>query len=351
MTRRLTAQGRRASRGFLLILLMLSASIALSGSASATHQTQTVSPWYSHSWYISSTDAGRINTLGRNDGPWDGGHSFCNDGSNDSSDKVVVLDFGRPIRLTLGGPYFGYGLTMFSGPDSGLDSAVFLAEQYAAGWYATSGSCARLTLAIGTSNSFLCVGGVQPCDPYQFGSVFKDAVHQVQLWLEQQGYAWQINAVGASDMETYGADGWACAGPTRAFVDGFGANSISYKQLWNFGEAITSPGCWSIQDVYYVSWGAATAYPLPEIYNSNFACHWTDGNCRGYGVERSVGPVLFRGEMTECQNGDPIPYGPCTVAGRSEYGPGQAWDQLYQRGQTYGGQPSMWYSTNIRFAP
>ncbi len=334
-------------------MLLVAVAFAPVEPAGATHQTaQNISPWYGHSWYISSTDAARINSLGRGDGTWDRDHAFCDgDNTNDSSDKVAVLDFGRPIRLATSGPYYGYGLTMFSGPDTRLDTIVWLTEQYAAGWYATSGGCARLQLALGTSNSYLCSGGVQPCDPNEFGRVLKDAVHQVQLWLNQQNYSWQIQAIAAADMETYGADGWACAGPTRAMVDGFSQNTIGYYTLWDFGEAITSSGCWSIQDVHYVSWGAAPAWPLPEIYNANFACHWTDGSCRGYAVERSVGPVTFRGEMTECQNPDPIPYGPCTVAGRSEYGPGQAWDQLWQRGQTYGSQSSMPYSTNIKFAP
>jgi hypothetical protein len=334
-------------------LLLLVSSVFVANPAKATHQTQNVVPKgaYSHSWYVTKNDGNAIRLRGELDGKWDTDHSSCDDNVNDNSDKVVVLDFGRPIRVATDGPYYGYAQTMFGGAGNvRLDTVVWLVEQYAAGWYAASSGCPKLTLALGTSNSYLCSGGVQPCDPHEFGMAFSDAVREIQNWLTAQGYGWQITPIGASDMETYGGNGWACAGPTRAFVDGFGGRGA--WQLWNFGEAITSPNCWSIQDVHYVSWGHPVAYPLPEIYNSNFVCHWTDANCSdGFSVEKTVGPVVFRGAMTECQNADPIPYSNCTVEGRTEYGPSQAWDKLWQRGNTFGAQSSLWYVTNIKFQP
>lgn len=62
---------------------------------------------------------------------WDQPH--CNNNTNNSShDKVVVLDFGRPLNLRGGGAYYGYGTKLpSSGTDIGYDTAVYLTEQYA----------------------------------------------------------------------------------------------------------------------------------------------------------------------------------------------------------------------------
>ena len=65
---------------------------------------------------------------------------------------------------------------------------------------------------------------------------------------------------------------------TRAWLDGF--KSISNGRFYNFGSCDNCGSCevgcppnmpngWTYEDIWYVSWGALPAYPLPEIYTTN----------------------------------------------------------------------------------
>lgn len=154
---------------------------------------------------------------------------------------------------------------------------------------------------------------------------------------------------------------WSCAGPARAFVDGY-ADNWPYEPYRMFidGDSTTSPACWSIQDVYYTAYARTPNYPLPTIYFDKEPCNWTHGDCRGFGVERTVGFVAFQGVMTQCQNPDPIPFGNFPRepvlhnAARvrvGNNGPGQAWQRLWDAEKVYYPQSSMKYATNIKFQP
>ncbi len=72
-----------------------------------------------------------------NDGQWD---------SSNCTNSTVVLDFGQVA-------YEGgvYGTYYYNG-DNFISDATILqaAEDYATGWYASTGSCPRLTELIGT---------------------------------------------------------------------------------------------------------------------------------------------------------------------------------------------------------
>ncbi len=325
--------------------------------------------------------------LGELDAAWDSDH--CWPGNNGSNDKVVVLAFGRPINLLgpggrePGEPYYGYGtiLPRTENVTARYDTIVWLVEQYAEAYFWRSTGCPRLHIAIGTSNSFLCERSPRACDPYWAGRAWGDVVQQVQLWLNDRGYGGEIRADGAADIETHGYDpthegeGWHCFGPpeyeepmppphdSRRLVDGFADNNPAGARLLNFGDAATSEGCWSIQDVFYVSWSGNSAFwPLPQTYyTASGPCAWTTGTSgttpcirdfdgadvsRGFGLESSNGRVYFVGQMTGCPEGDPIPPDYCN--NRTEFNPGQAWNKLWQAQWDYYRQASMPYSTNIQ---
>lgn len=344
--------------GRIVLSLVIMGVGSLSTVANVT-ASQTISPWYTHSWYITDTGVGRIQNIGGSDGDWDSTYPHCTPGSGDNlgQNKITILDFGRPVNVSGDGtPYYGYG-TVFL--DSSLlvrdDTIVYLAEQYALQyWYHSQGACQQLRLMLGTNNSYLCQqppGYTQyTCDPGRAGSAWGDAVYQVQLWLQTNGLTSRINAEAADDAETSGSE-WSCFGDSRAFLDGFNGNNPVHARMADFGDAITAPYCWAIQDVYYAAYGQSAYRPLPEMYGpANGLCYWTTGSCRGYGVESSVGAMEMLGEMTECQENDPVPYGPCSSG---EWGPGEAWDNLWNtQQQNYPGvQPTMDYATNIKREP
>ncbi len=354
-----------------LISVALAIVGVMSGTLSAAAYVQTVTPWYTHSWYIGTTDVGHFQALGASDGDWDSAHCY-GPGDNHSLNKIAVLDFGRPINVTgSASPYYGYGTVLPGGtaPSVRYDTTVYLTEQYALYYfYHSQASCQQLLIAMGQNNSYMCQRGAYPCDNYTAGQTWGDAVNQVNIWLVNNGLSSRISALAANDMETFG-DVWACAGPTRNWIDGYVANNYG-NPVFNYGDAITSAGCWSIQDVYYVSAGKVYTAPLAEQYTAGGNCYWTTGTgqvciaddgledqgrdySRGFGVEGSNAPMTFAGEMTECKDADPIPYGPCSVINHHELGPGQAWQELWDLQQTLyaSSQTTMDYSTNINFQP
>lgn len=346
----------------LLVAVGLVVGAAASGGTTAAlaYGNQTITPWYTHSWYVDSTNGTQMYNLGYSDGIWDSNHCFGS-GNNSSSDKLTILDFGKQVNVAGGGAYYGYGTLLFDAYSTPVqdDTIVWLAQQYVIGYYASSSSCPQLTIAMGTNNYRICESSPYTCDTATAGRTWGDAVSVLQGWLQSNNYSSSvnhINANAASDMQTFGG-GWSCAGTTRTWVDNFNSNNPYGARLIDYGDAYTSAGCWSIQDAYYVSWGATYNWPLPEIYDTGGyqICTWVDGyygSCtQGYAVESSNNRVTFLGEMTECQNADPIPYGPCSVSGHNEMGPGQAWQGLWDEQSSHPAwiQASMPYSTNIKY--
>ena len=87
--------------------------------------------------------------------------------------------------------------------------------------------------------------------------------------LLDQGMSGRADIAGANDIET----GWNGPGVSRAWVRGY--DSRARWPFYDFGDA---GGCrangrcvrsWTVEDVWYVSWGSRSAWPLPEIYTPN----------------------------------------------------------------------------------
>ncbi len=298
-------------------------------------------PWYTHSFYVKDTDPYTMYNRGYSDGSWD--NQNCTNG-------LAVLDFGEVGNeglQTLNPAYYGYGTYTFANgaPFVQDDTIVYLAEQYARGWYNSTSTCPRLTLSLGTSNYRECpFGNVRGlCSTSGAGSAWADAAHQTDLWLHNNSLSGQINTGTADDMETAGlGQGWDCAGATRGFVDGYNGNaSSSGLKLEDYGDFFTSPGCWSASDAWYVGWGAAWDWPLPEAYHS---CCQVNAFVQ---VERWAGGMLPDGVVTQCaERYDPLPYPTCTISDA----PGTAWSNLYNQQSAAGfSEGAMLYSTNIQY--
>ncbi len=337
-------------RWALVLTIMIGSLVGLESQGFAA--VQNLPPWYSHSWYVTSIDLGRISTLGGSDGVWDTQHCYAANTDNGSYDKAIVLDFGRPIRQSTDtSTYFqGYGTVL---KDSGAivndDQIVQAAEFFISNWYQASNSCPRLTLGLGTNNSYLCENSPAPCDPAQAGAAWAASVDRLAAWVAAAGMQWQVNVVAADDIEGDGYPPWSCATTTRAFVDGYASGSQTHTRLYDFGDPFTSSNCFTLQDLYYVAWGAPLDYSLPEVYSGCFLGHWTDGSACSPGLEATYGKIAYSGAMTQCAGPDQLPDANCLSAENYvTWSWKQAWNGLWSiQAGTYGFTTLPWV-TNIK---
>jgi hypothetical protein len=176
-------------------------------------------------------------------------------------DALVVLDFGSPMRHghTYGARLFGYGfVTTRQVRDAGIRFAIGY-------WHcAPRRSTAMLRIALGTSNYGARV-------TYRHGRAWAVMVNKANEHLVRMGYSGRIDVAGANDIEP----GWSGPRAARSWVRGY--DSANQWPYYNYGAAVGCPpygnctGAWTVEDVWYVSWGASPALPLPEIYTGNGA--------------------------------------------------------------------------------
>ncbi len=320
----------------------------LTGYPYSNPQRTKVFEWitYAHSWYINNPNAtinGAMETLGKNDGDRD--NANC-------TNSMVVLDFGQ-IGYEAGGSYGGYGTYDFDyaagNPFISNSTIEEATKAYARRWFGATNNCPRLKLIIGTSNYRQCpYGGA--CNPTDAGKQWGNLVNNVQIWLNNVNYSWQITAWAGSDMEQPDqfpnpTQPWDCATSTRAFVDGFNRNNPANARLINYGTAwVPKPAdgtCWSAADVQYVSWGASANWPLPETYFAAATDSWITVRRQYY--------MIFMGVMTTCRQADPITGNTCTTPA-GWFTPYAGWNDLWNKliaNQV--GQSSLDYATNIKF--
>jgi hypothetical protein len=181
-------------------------------------------------------------------------------------DSIVIMDFGRQARRrrTFGVSLFGHGFRS-------TRAIGAVAEWYAAGF----DSCIRrtdhahLVLAVGTSNYGSQIS-------WRHGVEWASMVNGVAAWVGRNGLGNRVAIAGAIDMEL----GWNGPWRSRRWVAGYG--SVAQHPYFDFGDAAGCPprgncvGGWRVEDVWYVSWGAPWALPLPEIYapNGSSAREW-----------------------------------------------------------------------------
>ncbi len=200
---------------------------------------------------------------------------------------VVVLDFGEP-------DYSGgtYGTVDF-GNHFDSDNAIYHAvANFAYGAWNCRVSTTNLAVAIGTSNY---PGGYVP-SWNSAGSAWAGLVNEEQSYIASVGYQNIIGAYGADDIETE----WASYSASSSFVSGY--NASSSRIFFDYGD--DTPGYWSNSQVYYVAYGAAANWPLPEIYyNADATQDWAPlaaWSC----TNGSSGTMHFKGTMSEYPTGN-----------------------------------------------
>jgi hypothetical protein len=108
-----------------------------------------------------------------------------------------------------------------------------------------------------------------------------------------------MDFAGANDIEL----SWNGPRHTRNWVRGY--ESAARHPYYNYGSADACPprgrcaGAWTLEDVWWVSWGAPHAWPIPEIYTPNWsqALQWY--NLALYSYRRHGSTMRFMGVMSQ----------------------------------------------------
>jgi hypothetical protein len=155
-------------------------------------------------------------------------------------------------------------------------------------------------------------------------------VNELNSWLRLNGYASQVHAAGATDIEL----SWSTPGDARAWVDGF--DSVNLYDYYDYGTLDgcsytdinwnTCVGSWTREDAWYKAFGPGPAFPIPEIYNTKGvnAKQWALLSL--YSVIHHKVPIEFNGVMTQYQACTQAPVGQCYGIDNT---PNAGWTQLY----------------------
>jgi hypothetical protein len=229
------------------------------------------------------------------------------------TDALVVLAMGRPRHK-----WGLYGTSLFGRGFASTGRIRDAGLAFAAGFRQCSGTHhSTLRIALGTSNYGKGVTGAH-------GRAWARMVNSANRVLARRGWSNRIDIVGASDIELT----WNGPVRTRDWVRGY--DSANEWPYYDFGDAAGCPpygwcyGAWTMEDVWYVAWGAPPAIPLPEIYtrSGSSAKQWYRIGL--YSAQRHGSRMAFAGVMSQrkaCRQSKD----PCHGMNNS---PAKAWRQL-----------------------
>jgi hypothetical protein len=285
------------------------------GGASERHNgSGRVRPSAAFSQYVKTTKSARLSRMGCAEGK-------RLRGSSDPEGAIVVLAFGRPTQKGKGRGH-DWGASLFRRgfhPTSDIRAAAQAYGRGARECMGEASASAHLTVAIGTSN-------FGPGVSYWHGRAWANMVNQANDWAMQKGYSEQVRFAGANDIEL----SWGGPRRSRAWVRGY--DSVARWPYYDYGDAAACPprgdchGAWTVEDVWYVAWGARSARPLPEIYTPSgiMAEQWYRLSL--YSVRKHGSHMWIAGVMsqrTACrQSRDP-----CRGMNNT---PAKAWHQLHR---------------------
>ncbi len=306
----------------------------------------TAPSYYSTTWYVTigmlqTTSTGKRNIY------YKGVQAGNLTAPSGRQDQLVILHFGRPRQV---GTQIGTRVYWdTSGDVTSINDIIIYTKDfingYMVGSLAKNDNESKLELGIGTSNLNWDYWAEGDCsgyfctteDAYQHGKAWAQMVGTLNDWVKAQGYASRVNVAGASDIELT----WNSARITHAWVDGFDDYDQGKYIFYNFGAC---EGCdiyinlnvppnpdkdmvadWTHLKVHYSAWGAAPAWPIPEIYLNNGwnANQWA--NISKVGTMRGYKPMYFFSPLSQYQAclGSSDPTCPAT-----DNTPLEAWTQL-----------------------
>jgi len=181
---------------------------------------------------------------------------------------IIVLFFGGPSYDTA---VQSYGTRLPGGTGSlvSVDQIEAAAKAWADGyWSCKLSETAKVTLAIATSNNGNEVNATH-------GREWAGMINRIGSYIQNEGYRPQIAIAGATNIELL----WNGPDATIAWVDGY--ESVNNHAFYNVGACEGCPYArrplpdpnqaifgidWTLEDIWYVSWGSPAARPLPQIY-------------------------------------------------------------------------------------
>lgn len=235
----------------------------------------------------------------------------CNRGqaAATNQDVIIILDFGYPA-YDGGSNQYGAALLNYPNPFYSVAQLTDVFDAFLSGFYNCSPSGAHLTAAMGVNNYG---SGVTR----EHGIAWAQAVNVVNAWIEQPpSFAAKLRAWGGIDAEM----DWNSGAMTSARADGYRSVAGVGNYYVDFGTCescpitspCTSPGqvlsgypinpnkpLWTCYDIWYASWGAAPAQPVPEIYlQSGLNTHqWH--RLSQFSVAQYGAPIRFKGTLTQ----------------------------------------------------
>ena len=209
---------------------------------------------YGISRYMSTTNTNTLGKLG------------CAQGkaTDANTSTIVILDFGQP---GYDGSSNSYGSYIFDGSYSfrSVNQIAAASEAYLNSFYLCSPPSAYLYLSVGTSNYGAWVSNAH-------GAAWARMINDIAAWIvDPPSIASKVTVRGGNDMEP----GFGTAEMTRAWVDGYTSVYTGTSFLYNYGSCdgcpfgsygAGMPKDWTVEKLWYVTWGAAPAWPVPEIY-------------------------------------------------------------------------------------
>jgi hypothetical protein len=286
-----------------LMIALLPEGLLVPATASASGRA----PAAATSYYMKTTNPRRVNAMG------------CGFGSRvvhgtAPADALVVLAFGSPRHRG-----WRYGASLFGHGFASTGRVRRAGLRFAAGFVHCSRKRprARLRIALGTSNYGPQVG-------FFHGRAWAWMVNGANERLAALGYADRIDITGANDIEP----GFGPPREARAWVRGY--DSVNEWPYYDFGGAAGCPpygdcqGSWTLEDVWFVAWGAAPALPLPEIYtrSGSSARQWFHVSL--YSSVKHGSAMTIAGVVSQRRACDQTP-DPCRGMYNS---PPRAWRQL-----------------------
>ncbi len=238
---------------------------------------------------------------------------------------VVILDFGGQDQNSNG----TWGALAVQTPHTFRSNGTIenFSEGFGQGYWEGTGSdtTSTLRLLIGTNNS-------GPNDGGTAGQKWGATVDVVGNWLANNPsgplkYASQVSIGGADDMEfAYGtgqhAHDWASA---------FSNNSshVYFDYGGCAGCIQEDPSPWTMEQVYYVAWGASAAFPFPEIYNQSGvkARQWQQ--LAIYGHREHGALMVFEATLTEQEACNQETHTPYACYAGTDQDPDAGWSQMW----------------------
>jgi hypothetical protein len=268
-------------------------------------------PPYSTSYYMRTINTTTMSDLG------------CALGTADQNspgvqDSIVVLDFGMPREWD-----GNYGASLFGFGPATVDELEFAIETVGYWYYLCSpeDTGSHLRIGVGTSNY-----GSQVTNSH--GVAWAQMVNSINAYFISAGLYYRFDAVGMNDMEI----DWNSPGITRAWVDGY--DSVNLYPLISFGDAAGCPtydyphwtcgNGWSQEDVWYISYGVGSSYPLPLIYADSGVNAEQWHLLSLYSYEEHGHAMEIQGTMTQYQTCQQV--GGC---GTLDNTPAEGWTYLW----------------------